>query len=502
MKIRLLPAAASPLPADLVVCFAAEGAAARSVALQTHRALAPLARRAQATGDVKGEFRKARLFHTGDKRCPRLLTVGIGKPADLTAERVRRAAAVAQAQAEAHGVRGFTVDVDSLPATLPKSLTPDVLGRALAEGVVLGAYKYIAPSKKTRPSRHAQSAGVLCTGKARAEFARGFAAGVLGAEAACYARDLENAPANLITPTRLAQEAKYLAGAGVRVRVLERADLRRLRMGAFLGVAQGSTQPPKLIVLDHAPAGAKHTVCVVGKGLTFDTGGISIKPAAKMEEMRYDMCGGGAVLGLFHAIKQGALRGARRKMRVVGVIPATENMPGSNAQRPGDVVTACDGTTIEVLNTDAEGRLVLADAIAWAKRTYQPEAIVDLATLTGAVVSALGHEVAAILGNNDALVRDLIAAGSACDEPLWQLPLFEVHKNLNKSKFADLANLPSAAAGAGTIAGAAFLAHFAEGTSWAHLDIAGTAWGGEAKDYYSNGASGTGVRTLLRWLLA
>ncbi len=493
MKIRLLPAAAALPSADLVVCFVNEG-----MAVAPPRALAEAVRLANATGDVKAEFRKVALFHTRDKRWARLLLIGLGKTGELSVERVRRAAALAQAQAEASGVRAFVLLAD----TLPQSIAADALGRAVAEGLVLGAYKYAAPSQKPRRPRQAQIASVAFTGKTRADFARGFEIGRVGAEAACFARDLDNGPANVVTPTRLAHEAKKLAGKGVRVRVLEKRDLQRLEMGAFLGVAQGSAQPPKLIVLDFAPPGAKHTVCVVGKGLTFDTGGISIKPAAKMEDMRYDMCGGGAVLGLFHAIRNGALLRARRKVRVIGVVPATENMPGGKAQRPGDVVTAYDGTTIEVLNTDAEGRLVLADSIAWAKKTYSPHAIVDLATLTGAVVVALGHEVTAIMGNDDDLVRALIAAGKASDELLWQLPLLEVHKNLNKSKFADIANLPNAAGGAGSIAAGAFLGHFAQGTAWAHLDIAGTAWGGEAKDYYTGGATGTGVRTLLQWLLA
>jgi leucyl aminopeptidase len=270
-------------------------------------------------------------------------------------------------------------------------------------------------------------------------------------------------------------------------------------MGALLGVARGSVEPPKLIVLDHHPAGAKRTVCVVGKGLTFDSGGISIKPSAKMDEMRYDMCGAGAVLGLFHAIHKGALAGGKDKVRIVGLIAAAENMPDAAAQKPGDVVRAMDGTTIEVLNTDAEGRLVLADALAYAVKTWQPDRMVDLATLTGAVIVALGHEAAGIMGNDDAHVAELIAAGKAADEPLWQLPLWDAHKEQVKSKFADLANINGPQHGNGTIAGAAFLSFFVGDTKWAHIDIAGSAWGGRAKDYYKSGASGTAVRTLLHW---
>jgi leucyl aminopeptidase len=277
--------------------------------------------------------------------------------------------------------------------------------------------------------------------------------------------------------------------------VLERQAMERLGMNALLGVARGSSEAPKFIVLEFGPKRGK-PVCVIGKGLTFDTGGISIKPAAKMDEMRYDMCGAGAVLGLFHALRHGTVT---TKHRIIGLIAATENGVGPSAQKPGDVVRAMDGHTIEVLNTDAEGRLVLADAIAYGKKFYQPVRIVDLATLTGAVVVALGHEVAGIMGNDQKLCDELLAAGKAADEPLWQLPMWDCHKEQMKSKFADLANI-NAGQGNGSIAGAAFLSYFAGDTPWVHLDIAGTAYGGIAKDYYKSGAAGTAVRTLLHWV--
>jgi leucyl aminopeptidase len=238
----------------------------------------------------------------------------------------------------------------------------------------------------------------------------------------------------------------------------------------------------------------------VGKGLTFDTGGISIKPSSKMDEMRYDMCGGGAVFGLFHAITNGGMKGCKDKTRIVGVVPSSENMPGADAQKPGDVVTACDGTTIEILNTDAEGRLILADALAYAKKTYKPDQMVDLATLTGAVVVALGHEIAGVMGNDDDLIDDLIEAGQLADEPLWQLPLWDLHREQIKTKFADVANLNSPAHGNGSSSGGAFLSYFTKGVKWAHIDIAGAAWGAKAKDYYTGGATGTAVRTLLQWV--
>jgi leucyl aminopeptidase len=448
-----------------------------------------------ATGDVDGAWRKVGLFHPGTGPS-RMAIVGLGKPKDLTAERLRRAAAVAQAAAEEAKQPSFLLVV---PGELG-AVTAEAAGAAVAEGLVLGAYRFEPPRKEKPKARNGQECEVVYLGADARAFQRGFEFGRIGAEATVFARDLENQAANHCTPTALAQAAKKLAGRGVRVKVLDRKAMERLGMGALLGVARGSDEPPRFILMEYGPATAKDTVCVVGKGLTFDTGGISIKPAAKMDEMRYDMCGAGAVLGLFHALHHGGLQGAARGTRIVGLIPATENMPGASAQKPGDVVTAMDGHTIEVLNTDAEGRLVLADAIAYARRFYKPKQIVDLATLTGAVVVALGHELAGIMGNDQELCDELIAAGKAADEPLWQLPLWDCHKEQVKSRFADLANIAGPQYGAGTIAGASFLSFFAGDTPWVHLDIAGTAWGATAKDYYRTGAAGTAVRTLLHWV--
>jgi leucyl aminopeptidase len=493
MKIRLLATPSRPQRCELVAGFAIEGS---TPALGAD--LAGAIGRAHATGDLSSEFRKTSLFRgQGRNDCKRLLFVGLGKKRDLDTERLRRAAAVAQAAAESLGVDRFELRVAE---DLGRS-EEFAAGKAIAEGLLLGAYKYEPPRKQKAKPRRGQAADVAFLGARRARFAHGFEIGRIGGEATAYARRLEDMAANLVTPSVLAAEAKKLAGGDVRVRVLGEDAMQRLRMGALLGVARGSEEEARLIVLDHRPRGSQRTVCVVGKGLTFDSGGISIKPSAKMDEMRYDMCGAGAVLGLFHAIRGGALADSKRT-RVIGVIAAAENMPDSKAQKPGDVVTACDGTTIEVLNTDAEGRLVLADAIAWAKQSYAPDQIVDLATLTGAVIVALGHEAAAVIGTDDKLVRALIAAGKEADEPLWELPLWEPHREQMKSKFADLQNINGSGDGNGTIAGAAFLSFFVEGTPWAHLDIAGTAWGGRSKDYYRHGASGTAVRTLVAWLRA
>ncbi len=494
MKIRIESFAASLSRSELAVAFAAPRARP-----DLGPALTEFVERAFATGDVGTDARKTSVFHRspGAKSEPkRLGFVGLGDRKAIDTEGLRRAAAIAQSLAEGAGVSSFDLLVD---AADHGSVDAFAAGMAVAEGMILGAYRYEPPRKEKPKARKGQSATVRYSGKAKAEFERGVKLGVLAAEATVHARDVENMPGNLANPTYLAQQAQRLNGAKVKVKVLEKKDMERLKMGALLGVARGSVEPPKLVLLDYHPAGAKRTVCVVGKGLTFDSGGISIKPSGKMDEMRYDMCGAGAVLGLFHALAKGGMAGAKGKVRIVGLIAAAENMPDAAAQKPGDVVRAMDGTTIEVLNTDAEGRLVLADALAYAVKTYAPDQMVDLATLTGAVIVALGHEAAGIMGNDEGHIRSLMDAGAAADEPLWQLPLWDAHKEQVKSKFADLANINGAQHGNGTIAGAAFLSFFVGDTKWAHIDIAGTAWGGRARDYYKSGAAGTAVRTLLHW---
>jgi leucyl aminopeptidase len=461
---------------------------------------APLAA-ARETGDLKTSFRSASVFHQQKGKQPRRLgVVGLGKQKDLTADRLRRAAAVAQGKAASLDVPSFTLVV---AAGALGAVSAFAAGAAIAEGLVLGAYRYEPPRQqkpKPAPAARCDVVVVGLTKKDEAAFGKGLAFGRIAAEGTVFARDLENQPANICTPTSMANAAKRLAGGRLRVKVLDRAQMQKLGMGSLLGVAQGSAEPPKLIVFEYTTPGAKQNVCVVGKGLTFDTGGISIKPASKMDEMRYDMCGAGAVMGLFHALKHGVLDGHQPKCNIVGIIAAAENMPGDKAQRPGDVVRAMDGHTIEVLNTDAEGRLVLADAICYGKKFYSPTKIVDLATLTGAVVVALGHECAGIMGNDQPLVDALIQAGKAADEPLWQLPLWDCHKDQMKSKFADLQNINGPQYGNGSIAGGAFLSFFAGDTPWVHLDIAGTAYGALPKDYYKSGAAGTAVRTLIHWL--
>jgi leucyl aminopeptidase len=495
MKIQLAPSVAVTPRAEIVIGFAFD-----KEIPDLGPKFADAVKAAKATGDLTTKERAFSMFHQGaGVPAKRIGFVGMGKRQKSDTERLRRAAAVAQAKAEGLEVEELRLSVQ--PGD-HDGVEAFAAGAAIAEGLVLGAYRYEPPRREKPKPRHALKTKLAYggTGAGAKAFADGVRHGIVAAEATVFARELENQPANVLTPSQMAAAARKLAGSGITVEVLGVREMKKLGMNSLLGVAQGSAEPPKLIVLDHRPRGAKKTVCVVGKGLTFDTGGISIKPAAKMDEMRYDMCGGGAVLGLFHALRNGGLRGAKDDVRIVGMIAAVENMPDGKAQRPGDVVRAMNGTTIEVLNTDAEGRLVLADALSYAVETFAPAKIVDLATLTGAVVTALGHEVAGIMGNDARLIAELIAAGKAADEPLWELPLWDVHKKQMESKFADIANINGPNHGNGSIAGGAFLSFFVGDTPWAHIDIAGTAWGGIAKDYYKNGAAGTAVRTLLSWL--
>jgi leucyl aminopeptidase len=320
----------------------------------------------------------------------------------------------------------------------------------------------------------------------------GLTRAVATAHGAALAKDLGNLPGNVCTPTYLAERAQSLAKARrLRVEVLERKDMERLGMGSLLSVAAGSVQPPKLITLEYRGAGKQDApVVLVGKGITFDTGGISIKPAAEMDEMKFDMSGAGSVLGTLSAVAEMKL-----PMNVVGVVPSTENMPGGRATKPGDIVTTMSGQTVEILNTDAEGRLILCDALTYAAR-YKPSTVIDIATLTGACVIALGHVATGLFANDDALARELIAAGDASYDRVWHLPLWDDYQEQLRSNFADFANIGGRPAG--SVTAACFLARFTKQFRWAHLDIAGTAW----KSGREKGSTGRPVPLLTQFLIA
>jgi len=322
---------------------------------------------------------------------------------------------------------------------------------------------------------------------AGAALERGIAIG----EGVNFARDLGNLPPNICTPTYLAEQARALGKTHkLKVTVLERKDMEKLGMGSLLSVADGSRQPPKLITIEYYGGPKKQKpVVLVGKGITFDTGGISLKPAAEMDEMKYDMSGAGSVLGTMSAIAAMKL-----PLNVVGVVPTTENMPGGNATRPGDIVTSMSGQTIEILNTDAEGRLILCDALTYSER-FEPAAVIDIATLTGACVIALGHVASGLFANDDGLADEVVAAGQTSWDRVWHMPAWEDYQEQLKSNFADMANIGGRPGG--SITAACFLARFARKFKWAHLDIAGTAW----KSGREKGSTGRPVPLLTQFLM-
>lgn len=356
-----------------------------------------------------------------------------------------------------------------------------------------GAYRYTTTrSKDERPPIAQTSIGLSATSATAAAARKGIKHGDATARGVSLSRELGNLPANICTPSHLVAEARRIArgNSKLRVQVLDEADMKKIGMGSLLSVTAGTAEPAKLIVLHYNGAAKKRKpVALVGKGITFDSGGISLKPGAAMDEMKFDMCGAATVLGVFHAISI-----LKPTLNLVGVIPACENMPSSTATKPGDVVTAMSGKTIEVLNTDAEGRLILADALTYAQK-FDPELIIDIATLTGACLVALGRHRSGLLSNADGLSKVLLKAGDAADDPVWRLPLDDEYKELLKSNFADLQNIGGR--DAGTITAGAFLAEFVGECDWAHLDIAGTAWlTGSRK-----GSTGRPVPLLCEFLL-
>ncbi len=474
---------ARPERVDILIAFAFEGGEPELSTGAKHSS--------KALAGFKGEFRETRAIELQSGPSDRALIVGLGKSTELDLEKLRRAAAVGVQRAEANGA---TAALLWTPKAIEK-LGAELAGAAIAEGAAMGAYRYQRFKSKPKPFKLART---IVAGLGR-EFRAGFERGSIYADANCFARDLQNAPANVMRPRDLVVEAKKIASSSPRIKakILGVPEMRRLGMGALLGVSQGSKEPPALIHLTYKPKGrAKSSIALVGKGLTFDTGGISIKPAARMWDMKYDMSGGAAVLGVFHALAELDL-----PFEIHGVVAASENMPDAAAIKPGDLVTAMNGTTIEVLNTDAEGRLVLCDALSYVCAKIEPDTIVDLATLTGAVVIALGHELSGMFASTDRLRDELTRAGESVGEKVWPLPLLDLHKDQMKGEVADLKNINSSDAGNGSSAGAAFLAHFVGKTEWCHLDIAGTAWGGLNRDYVGGAqGSGVGVRLLLAWL--
>ena len=378
----------------------------------------------------------------------------------------------------------------------PSLKLPDAkgAGQALGEGARMSSYSLTAFKSKSSPA-HVKRVVVFAP---NAAFKAGAKRGDDIGEANCFTRRLQDTPGNKMRPRDMVAEARKLARRSPRItcRALDEKAMEKLGMGSLLSVSRGSSEPAYLIHLVYKPAKkAKKKLCIVGKGLTFDAGGISLKPPAKMDEMKYDMSGGAAILGTFHALADVA-----PDVEVHGLVPTSENLPDGKANKPGDLVKAMNGTTIEVLNTDAEGRLILCDALSYAVAKIKPDAMVDLATLTGAVIVALGHELSGVMGTNEKLIDQLVASGKATAEEVWPLPLLDCHREHLKGRVGDLRNI-NAGQGAGSSAGGAFLSHFVGDIPWAHLDIAGAAWGADNRDYQGGpNGTGVGVRLLTHWI--
>jgi leucyl aminopeptidase len=437
------------------------------------------------SGEFSGKAGESAYLHNpGDIKARRLLLLGAGKVDEFSTDIVRKMAGTAARMLR--GKKAHSI------AFLRRSQLPiGESAQAATEGVLLALFEPDKYQTSDKTESHIETIIFAAAEGDAAELERGIRRGRIIAEAANFAREVVNEPSNVMTPSELARRAEEVAREfGLGIDVLDEVRMKELGMGALLGVAQGSAEPPKLIVLRYTPQfRSDETIAIIGKGITFDTGGISIKPADGMEKMKYDMAGGATTIAAMRALAQ-----LKPQVNVIGVVPATENMPGGRAQRPGDVVHAMTGKTIEVINTDAEGRLVLADAVAYARKLGATK-IVDLATLTGAVSIALGDVYVAVLGTNQDLIDQIIAAGKKAGEKIWQLPLDKEYREQIKSEIADIKNIGGRKAG--TITGAYFIREFVEETPWAHLDIAGTAWNDANKPYLSVGPTGICVRTLV-----
>jgi len=446
--------------------------------------------RAIASGDYNGKKDETLLIY-GAGKTERILLVGVGKANEITRSAVRRAAAVAAKRARGLGTKTFSLAVAK---EARGSLGAAELAQVLIEGTAQGGWQFTELKKQPEdPKPEIESVELVIDPADKDEAEAGRRIGDAIAAGYLYTRNLQMQPGNVCTPSYLAEEARKLAAVhGFKATILDKAQIKKEGMGALLAVAQGSAEEPRFIVLEYG-GGSGAPVALIGKGVTFDSGGISIKPAANMEDMKFDKSGATAVLGAFEVLGR-----LKPKINVVGLIAATENLPSGTAVKPGDVVKSHLGKTIEIINTDAEGRLILCDALSYARR-FKPVAAIDAATLTGAVVIALGHHAIGMLGNDERLLAEVRDAGERAGERCWPLPLWDDYRELLKSDVADVKN--SGGRAAGTIAGAWFLREFVDSFPWVHLDIAGTAYlEGEGADH-AKGPTAVCVRLFTEFLL-
>jgi leucyl aminopeptidase len=443
-------------------------------------------------GDIKGKLNEVTLIHSlGRLPAGRIAVVGLGKKKELDTNKIRGALAEACRYLRGKGIASVASGVQG--AGIDNIKIDDAV-QAMTEGTVLGLYTFRRHmTKKENDSGEIKQFTII--GKEKRLLEKAIEKGQILAEAANWTRDLVNEPSNFMTPADMASAARQIARKyGLKVEVFEKEKIKEMRMGGLLGVSKGSQQTPRFIVLTYKGRESDDIdVALVGKGLTFDSGGISIKPSEHMEDMKGDMAGGAGVMGAIMAVAR-----LKPKINVTALVPATENMPSGSAQKPGDVLTIMNGKTVEVVNTDAEGRLILADALSYANK-LGAKAIIDAATLTGACVVALGKICSGAFTNNQTLLDKVITASKEVGEPAWQLPMFDEYKEANKSNVADIKNTGNRYGGA--ITAAKFLEEFVDKTPWVHLDIAGTADTDKEKGYLVKGATGVPVRTLVNVVL-
>jgi leucyl aminopeptidase len=441
------------------------------------------------SGDFSGKRDETALLYPNGPT-QRLLLIGLGKLEEVTGAAIRRAAAIAAKRARSVGVPKAAIFV---PVEARGSVSPAAVGQMIAEGLAQGVWQFNDMKRPSDEKKPVPERIELLASDAPEEVEKGHRVGAAIGAGQTLARGIQVLPGNVCTPSYVAKTAEELAARhGFKVTVLDKAAIVREKMGGLLAVAQGSAEEPRFIALEYQGA-AGAPVVLVGKGVTFDTGGISIKPAQNMEDMKYDMSGAAAVLGTFEMLGR-----LRPPVHVVGLIPSTENMPSGSAIKPGDVVTSHLGKTIEIINTDAEGRLILGDALSYARR-YDPACVLDIATLTGAIVVALGHSATGLMGTDETLLEEVRSAGERSGERVWPLPLWDEYRDLMKSDIADVKN--AGGRPAGSISAGWFLREFVEGFPWGHLDIAGTAYTDRDDPTRVKGPTGVGVRLFSEFVL-
>lgn len=495
MQVTGEVARAEATSAEVLVLMHSEGEAFAQDTARIDTALDSALSTLVESKEFEGKPNEVLLYHTQDKvSAKRLVLVGLGKKNEVTIETIRQAMGSAVKRVRQTKVGSFSV---ALPTVMPEGMSWIDVAQAMVEGAILGSYQFTVYRSEAASGQGIAGMRILMPRKGQLrQVTEGIRRGVATAEATVFVRDLCNHPSNILTPTKVANEAKALAKTeGISINILEQKEMERLGMGALLGVARGSQEPPKFIILEYNGAKKKDArpIVLIGKTITFDTGGISLKPAENMEQMKADMTGGAEVLASIRAAAR-----LKLPLRLISILPVAENMPGGRAMKPGDIVTTLSGKTVEVQNTDAEGRLILADGLAYAMR-YNPAALIDIATLTGACVVALGQFAIGMFGTDHALKEQVRKSGQKAGERVWEMPLWEEYFEQLKSDVADMRNIGGR--GGGMITAALFLSKFVGDCPWVHLDIASTDWSERERAYIPKGPTAIGTRLLVQYLI-